>query len=234
MYFKRKNDFWYNILRKARSDFKIINLDVYEKKYSKVSPSCWDNFPALYLQTAAGCCGANVRTMTRINPPPSSRGPGGNPGSSSLRLRCLNWRGASSSSGTSLPRRGSTWPAPWSSPPPRSRSGSKTGGTNVRDSGKTRAWRWQVTTTTTITTRRRPGGWLCRCWSGTGGLVCLDPRTITLLTQLGLQTRTATTAIRPTATTARCTPTPTPVLTLVYPLCLPAAPLLLMRLWTWI
>lgn len=184
------------------------------------------------MQRAAVRCGVSVRIQTRRSPPPSSRGPGGNPASSSPRLRCLSWNGASSSSVTCPPQRESTWQAHWNLPPPRSRSGSRTGGTNARGSGRTRLWRWQVITITT-TRRRRPGGWLCRCLSGTGGLVWLDHRTITPLTQSELQTRTATTAIQPTATTTRCILTLTLVLILVYLLCRPATPLLTL-LWTWI
>lgn len=185
------------------------------------------------VQRAVGRCAVTVRIQTRRSPPPSSRGPGGNPASSSPRLRCLSWSGASSSSVTCRPRRESTWPAPWNSPPLKSRSGSRTGGINVRGSGRTRLWRWQVITIITTIHHRRPGGLLCRCWSGTEGLVWLDPRTITHPTQSELQTRTATTAIQPTATTTRCILTVTLVLILLYLLCRPATPLL-MHLWTWI
>lgn len=181
------------------------------------------------MQRAAGRCAVSVRT--RRKPSPSSRGRGENPVSSSRRLRCLSSSGASSSSVTCPPRRESIWPVPWNSPRRKSKSGSRTGGTSARDSGKTRLWSWQAITTT-ITHHRRPGGWLCRCWSGTGGLVLLDLRTIILLTQSDLQTRTATMAIRRTATATRCILTLTPVLILVYLLCRPATPLP-MLLWTW-
>lgn len=185
------------------------------------------------MQRAAVRCGLSVRTQTRRRPLINSKGPGGNLASFSPRLRCSSWSGGSSSSATCPPRRESTWPARWNSPPPRSRSGSRTGGTNARGSGRTRLWRWQAITITTTIHLRRPGGWLCRCWSGTGGLVWLDPKTITPLTQSELQTRTATMAIRPTATTTRCILTLTLVLILVYLLCRPVTPLQ-MRWWTWI
>lgn len=185
------------------------------------------------MQRAAVSCRVSVRIQTRRSRPPSSRGPDGNLASSFPRLRCLSWSGASSSSVTCPPRRESIWPAPLSSPLPRSRSGSRTGGTNARGSGRTRPWRLRVIITTITTHHRLQGGWLCRFSSETGGLVSLDLRTIIPLTQSELPIRTATTAIQPTAITTRCIATLTLVLILVSLLSRPATPLPMLS-WIWI
>lgn len=85
----------------------------------------------------------------------------GSPGSSSPRLRCPSWRGASDSSATCPPRRESTWPTSSNSPPHRSKSGFRTGGTNANAKGRTSLWSWRG-----IHLHR--GGWRCRCWCTTG------------------------------------------------------------------
>ncbi len=115
-----------------------------------------------------------------------SRGCAGNLECSSLRLKCLSWKDASSSRDTCQHPNETTWPTCWSSPQHRSKYGSRTGGTSVRDSARIKLWSWPAR-----------GGWRCPCWCETANPV-MALRTMSLC---HIPTITTTTAMEITHTT---------------------------------
>lgn len=104
---------------------------------------------------------ASTVHLSATNRRKAKAGSAGSRGCSSPRRRCPSWRDASGSSATCPPRSESSWPTSSSSPPPRLKSGSRTGGTSVSVKDRTSPWNWRVIP-------RPRGGWRCRCWCGTG------------------------------------------------------------------
>ena len=92
--------------------------------------------PFLPVITIITSWGAGEEVVTNSPPSPASAA---NPVFSFPKPRSTSWRDALSSSATSLPRRGTSWPPCSSLPRPRSRSGSRTGATRASGSGRTRA-----------------------------------------------------------------------------------------------